>query len=101
MKRICRPENFLDEVVLAHDGDEIAGKRLVLLLLPYVTVSLDVPIYLWREGRSERCIKVCSHMERKMISTSEYDISPAIVPGFASMYLGTDFDRILWWNVAQ
>lgn len=59
MKRICRPENFLDEVVLAHDSDEIAGKRVVLFLLPYVAaVSLDVPVYLWREGCSERCIKV-------------------------------------------
>jgi hypothetical protein len=67
---LCCPGNFLDKVVLSHDSDKVAGKQVVLLLFPYITISLDVPVYLWRE----RCVKVCSDMTREMISVLEQDI---------------------------
>lgn len=46
-----KSEKFLDKVVLAHDGDKVTGKRVILFLFPYIAISLDVPIYCRRERR--------------------------------------------------
>jgi hypothetical protein len=76
----------LDKVVLPHNSDKVAGKQVVLLLFSYITISLDVPVYLWRE----RCVQVCSDMEREMIRCVGIRyICATILPSFTNIYLRT------------